>query len=360
MGFLRLALRYWAVALVIAIAEPWPAAFAQQPNREVVPRGTLVPVRVAAKLSSATANPGDTFPLRAGSDISVEGWIVIRKGALGQGEVTSAAPAHGAPGALGLRFDWITLADGHKARLSTQRAVEGDVEAAAAQPMVIRANSGDVHVDASLELPAFTSDNVLVAVTARSAPAPVFAPTVASAPTPTPTPEPTPTPTPEPTPTPTPRPTPAPTPTPRPTPSPTPEPTPTPAPPSPAPVPSPTTVPIPSPIPRPPLPSAQTGATVFELRGTGPRTTLPFSASGSWGLTYSYDCSSLRGSAPSFSLRLTGAPIYIPPIERDETRASDTIYVHQSGTFFLQIETPCAWHVKAFNQSPDSNVGDAF
>lgn len=111
----------------------------------------------------------------------------------------------------------------------------------------------------------------------------------------------------------------------------------------------------------PPAPNySQTGATVFELRGTGPRTTVPFSASGSWGLSYSYDCSSQRGTQPAFSLHVGGAAIYIAPIDREETRASDTIYIHQSGLFYLQIDTPCSWHVKAFNQTPDSNVGAVF
>jgi hypothetical protein len=99
------------------------------------------------------------------------------------------------------------------------------------------------------------------------------------------------------------------------------------------------------------------GARIFELRGTGSRLTEPFSAGGAWEVTYSYDCSSLRGVEPSFSMRIGGAPIYVAPIERDDVRASDTIYVHQTGTFYLQIDTPCTWHVQAFNQQVDSNVG---
>jgi hypothetical protein len=99
------------------------------------------------------------------------------------------------------------------------------------------------------------------------------------------------------------------------------------------------------------------GATVFDVRGIGPRVTVPFSASGSWGLTYSYDCSQLRGAEPSFSLRLAGAPIYVAPIERSERHATATVYIHQTGMFYLQIDTPCSWHVRAFNQALNSNVG---
>jgi hypothetical protein len=122
------------------------------------------------------------------------------------------------------------------------------------------------------------------------------------------------------------------------------------------PAPTPTTVPVPSPAPTPPNVFPE-GATVFETRGTGSRTTLPFSASGTWGLTYSYDCAQQRDVEPSFALRIGGAAIYLAPIQRSERHATDTVYVHQSGMFYLQIDTPCAWHVKAFNQGLNSNVG---
>jgi hypothetical protein len=85
--------------------------------------------------------------------------------------------------------------------------------------------------------------------------------------------------------------------------------------------------------------------------------TLPFSASGAWALTYWYDCSKQLGVEPSFSLRIGNAPIYVPPIEHTETHATATTYIHQSGTFYLQIDTPCTWHVKASNQGSNSNVG---
>ncbi len=114
-------------------------------------------------------------------------------------------------------------------------------------------------------------------------------------------------------------------------------------------------VPVPSLAPSPPADIPE-GATVFETLGTGSRVTLPFSASGTWALTYSYDCSQQRGVNPSFSLRIADAPIYVAPIERSDRRATDTVYVHQSGTFYLQIDTPCSWRVRAFNQALNSNV----
>jgi hypothetical protein len=357
--------------LSAALATPWLPAAAQSSERVILRQGTLVPVRIIKQITSATASPGDTFAIEAASDVSADGWIVIRKGARGQAEILAATPAdaHGQVGGLSIMMDWITLADGHDVRLTTVRATAGQVEALAPQPMVIRANSGNLVVDRSLELPAFVSDNVYVVATQRSV-EPSFAPTVAVVPsatpmsTPTPTPVPTPIPTPVPTPQPTvaPTPTPTPVPTPKPTPVPTPKPTPaptplpTPQPPPPPPAPAPTSVPVPSPAPTPPVAAAE-GARILELRGSGSKMTEPFSTNGSWELTYSYDCSSLRGAEPSFALRIGGGPLYIAPIERTDMRASDTVYVHQTGTFYLQIDTPCTWNVKAFNQLVDSNVG---
>jgi hypothetical protein len=390
------AFRSLCFTLSAALVAPWLPLAAQASERVILAQGTLVPVRVAKRISSSSASPGDLFAIEAASDVLVNGWIVIRKGAHGQAEVLAATPAdtHGHVGSLSIAMDWIDLVDGHEVRLSTIRTISGQVEGLAPPPIVIRANSGDLIVDRSLELPSFVNDNVYVVAKQRST-QPAFAPTVAvvpsatpeptsapvptpsptstpaptPVPTPAPTPVPTPAPTPMPTPVPTPKPTPVPTPvpTPMPTPAPTPKPTPvptpppTPTPPPPAPTPIPTLVPLPSPAPTPPPTPppvvAAIGARIFELHGSGPKITQPFSAAGSWVLTYTYDCSSARGEEPSFSLRIGGAPIYVAPIERDEMRASDTVYVHQTGTFYLQIDTPCTWQVKAFNQQVDSNVG---
>lgn len=330
-------LRYWPLVLVFAIVQPWNAQ-AQSSSRVVVPAGTLIPVRIISRVSSKTATPGDTLNLRAASDVTVDGWTVVRKGAIGEGEIVASVPSnsHGQMGMLSLQMDWIALADGHRAHLSTQRAT-GD-EAIQPQPMVIRADSGDVHLDGSLELPAFTNDNVVVVATARAAAEGDYAPTVATVPAATSTPESTPMP------------------------APTPEPTPVPTPevvetlPPRAPEPTPTTVPVPSPAPASPNGFSE-GPTIFETRGTGARVTVPFSASGTWALTYTYDCSQQHGEEPSFSLRIAGAPIYIAPIERSDRRATGTVYVHQSGMFYLQIDTPCAWHVRAVSQALNSNVG---
>jgi hypothetical protein len=65
----------------------------------------------------------------------------------------------------------------------------------------------------------------------------------------------------------------------------------------------------------------------------------------------------LRGAEPSFSLRVGGAAIFVAPVERSDKHATATVYIHQAGMFYLTIDTPCSWHVRAFNQALNSNVG---
>jgi hypothetical protein len=112
-----------ARALGIAAAL-WALAFCASPAnaaRVTVPGGTVVPVKVVDSISSATANVGDVFQVRAASDVVVDGWVVIPKDSPGQGEVAKVdrAGSHGHAGNLGLKLQWIYSADGGKIRLSS-------------------------------------------------------------------------------------------------------------------------------------------------------------------------------------------------------------------------------------------------
>jgi hypothetical protein len=94
-----------------------------------VPGATPMKIRLIDTISSSNANVGDTFQFRADSDVVVNGWIVVAKGAPGQGEVISVdrAGSHGHAGNLGLKFDYIYSVDGKKIRLTaTNKKQEGD------------------------------------------------------------------------------------------------------------------------------------------------------------------------------------------------------------------------------------------
>lgn len=82
--------------------------------------GTPVHVALTDQLASNTAHSGDRFQFRSLDDVEVDGWVVIPRGSLGEGEVTQAEPAgsNGHPGKIKLQFDWIYGADNFKIRLS--------------------------------------------------------------------------------------------------------------------------------------------------------------------------------------------------------------------------------------------------
>jgi hypothetical protein len=95
-------------------------------TRVTVASGTAVPVEVVDKISSATANVGDTFAIQTASDVIVNGWVVIAKGAQGQGEVLSVERAgkHGKAGTLGLQMDWIRDVAGQKIKLTSEKKTQ--------------------------------------------------------------------------------------------------------------------------------------------------------------------------------------------------------------------------------------------
>jgi len=91
-------------------------------TKVVVPGGTPVTFVVTDTVSSGSAKVGDTFQINASQDVVVDGWVVVTKGAGGQGEVVKVDPAggHGHQGSLGIQLDWVYAVDGNKIKLTSQ------------------------------------------------------------------------------------------------------------------------------------------------------------------------------------------------------------------------------------------------
>lgn len=162
-----------------------PAA-TPKPQMVMLPGGTTVSVTLTDKISSANANVGDTFAVKAADDVVVNGWIVIPKGAGGQGEVLSVdrAGSHGHPGSIGVQVNWIFAGDGEKIHLTSQRKTEeGENKVGASSTMTIVSwaflglpglfahnwvKGRDIELDGTHPLQAFTADTVHVLATSRS------------------------------------------------------------------------------------------------------------------------------------------------------------------------------------------------
>ena len=125
-------------APVAPVNAPTPAAPAAAPV--AVPAGTPIKIAVVEQIASNTAHAGDKFQFKALDDVTLDGWIVVAKNALGEGEVVGAegAGGNGHPGKMQLQFNWIYGADGLKLKLSdVPSSANGDAAKGAASTAAI-------------------------------------------------------------------------------------------------------------------------------------------------------------------------------------------------------------------------------
>jgi len=85
-----------------------------------VASGTPVKVSLTEQIASITAHAGDKIHFKAIEPVIVDGWIIVNKDAVGEGEIISAegAGGNGHPGKMQIQFNWIYGADDLKIKLS--------------------------------------------------------------------------------------------------------------------------------------------------------------------------------------------------------------------------------------------------
>lgn len=104
---------------VPALATPTRPSAARSGQLVTVPGGLLVRVVIDSELSSAKATVHETFPVHAAEDVVLGGYVIVKAGAPGQGEVlTATAASAAAPGQLTYTLVYITGVDGKKIRLT--------------------------------------------------------------------------------------------------------------------------------------------------------------------------------------------------------------------------------------------------
>ena len=101
----------------------------------LVPGGTLVRVNSVQTLSSATSRIGSPFVLTVSEDVTIDGKIVVRKGATGRGHVVAVdgARGNGHSGFITLAFDYVFGSDNKSIALygAPQTFAEADRKGAA-------------------------------------------------------------------------------------------------------------------------------------------------------------------------------------------------------------------------------------
>ncbi|HEY3871489.1 MAG TPA: hypothetical protein VGM10_24220 [Actinocrinis sp.] len=89
--------------------------------------------------------------------------------------------------------------------------------------------------------------------------------------------------------------------------------------------------------------AAPTQAVVLSLSGSGEQTTQEFTTGPDWGVTYSYDCSSL-GMQGNF---IVSDENDIPLANALGTSGSATTYEHgDPGRHYLQVNSECSWKIR--------------
>ncbi len=172
-------------AALMAAAFALPAA-ADQNKTIIVPGGTAVPMHVLGSISSGNVKEGDTFTVQAAEDVVVNGMIVVKKGAAGQGTIEKVDHAgwSGHSGSLSLDFTYVYAVDGGKVRLSNdkQQQAEEDRKGASSTATIIGiatfgigglfghnlAHGREVTIDPEKTLTAFVASNVHVRTSDRA------------------------------------------------------------------------------------------------------------------------------------------------------------------------------------------------
>jgi hypothetical protein len=89
--------------------------------------------------------------------------------------------------------------------------------------------------------------------------------------------------------------------------------------------------------------------TLLDIQGSGTKTTEKFTTQGDdWDLSYSYDCSSF-GSQGNFIISVKGGDGSLTEMGVNQlgTQGNDTDHFHTGGTFYLEINSECSWHIIA-------------
>jgi hypothetical protein len=118
-------------------------------------------------------------------------------------------------------------------------------------------------------------------------------------------------------------------------------------------VPAPTPKPAPTPVtqhtPTPtPAPTPAQPQTVLDISGSGSKSTQTFTVNSSWQMKWSYDCSSFgdQGNFQVYVYTSDGSLSFENAgVNQLGNGGSDTEYYHTGGSYYLEVNSECNWHL---------------
>ncbi|MGI8469173.1 MAG: hypothetical protein ACR2N3_12050 [Pyrinomonadaceae bacterium] len=172
--------RCFAVLLLIALAnffvQPMCFALSSAPfvNRQeeaTLPDGTEFTVETTEEISSKTVVEGDPLTFKVRDDVTIDGKVVIAKGAIAKGVVSNSEKSGrlGKGGKLGIRIESTTTVDGQKIRLRASKGGEGDDKTATTVALVVLfgplgflKKGSDAKIKSGTEIKVYTDEQVRV------------------------------------------------------------------------------------------------------------------------------------------------------------------------------------------------------
>jgi hypothetical protein len=90
--------------------------------------------------------------------------------------------------------------------------------------------------------------------------------------------------------------------------------------------------------------------TLLDLSGSGTKTTQKFTAAADWDLIWSYDCSNF-GTSGNFQVMIYNGDGSLSTdnslVNQLGSKDSGTEHYHKGGTFYLETNSECSWHITA-------------
>ena len=163
-------------ALVLQLAMPLPVSCqepsqSQQQPQTVIPDGTELTVVTVDDISSRDATEGDPVNFRVSKDVVIDGRVVIAKGTLAKGTVTSAVRSGrmGKGGKLGIRLESTNAVDRQRIKLRAAKGKKGDDNTASVIALTMLVSvffllkkGKDAKIKAGTEIQVFTDEEKMI------------------------------------------------------------------------------------------------------------------------------------------------------------------------------------------------------
>lgn len=87
---------------------------------------------------------------------------------------------------------------------------------------------------------------------------------------------------------------------------------------------------------------------LLDVSGSGANSTQKFTAAGDWDLQYDYSCQGMGGTGNMIVgvMNADGSPSQNNGVNELGAGRSDVTHFHVPGTFYLEVNSECSWHVK--------------